>query len=63
MEAPKDIEHTNNTYAKNNVPIVEKPVEKPTITENKIIHEDKIQKREVDITDDQFFDDFFDDEV
>ena len=62
-EAPKDIEHTNDTYAKNNVPIVEKPVEKPTITENKIIHEDKIQKREVDITDDQFFDDFFDDEV
>ena len=59
VEAPKDIEHTNDTYAKNNVPIVGKPV----VAENKIIHEDKIQKREVDITDDQFFDDFFDDEV
>ena len=31
--------------------------------ENKIIHDEKIRKKEVDITDDQFFDDFFDDEV
>ena len=59
VETPKDIERSNDTYAKNNVPITEKPI----VTENKIIHEDKIQKREVDITDDQFFDDFFDDEV
>lgn len=57
------IENTNQTYAKNNVPIIEKPAVGQSVSENKIIHEDKIQKREVDITDDQFFDDFFDDEV
>lgn len=28
-----------------------------------VVQDDKIQKQEVDITDDQFFDDFFDDEV
>ena len=32
-----------------------KPVEKP------IIHEDNIPQKEIDVTDDQFFDDFFDD--
>jgi type IV secretory pathway, VirD4 component len=29
--------------------------------ENPIIHEDKIPEKEIDVTDDQFFDDFFDD--
>jgi len=61
-EQPK-FERVSEIYGKNNVPIIEAPKEKPVVTENKIIHEDKIQKREVDITDDQFFDDFFDDEV
>ena len=29
--------------------------------ENPIIHQDKIPEKEIDVTDDQFFDDFFDD--
>ena len=33
------------------------------IPKNVVVQDDKIQKQEVDITDDQFFDDFFDDEV
>ena len=43
------------------------PVPKDTSTpniapkENPIIHEDKIPEKEIDVTDDQFFDDFFDD--
>lgn len=39
------------------VPVKKEVVEKPIINQNNIP-----QKREVDITDDQFFDDFFDDE-
>ncbi len=42
---------------------VEKKVIKEEMPSNKEILDDKINKREVDITDDQFFDDFFDDEV
>ncbi len=32
-----------------------------TSKENPIIHQDKIPEKEIDVTDDQFFDDFFDD--
>lgn len=37
--------------------------ETPSSSENKQIFDDRIQKKEIEITDDQFFDDFFDDEV
>ena len=33
------------------------------VSKNIVVQEDKIEKQEVDITDDEFFDDFFDDEV
>jgi len=40
-----------------------KPVQTLSGVENKQIFDNKIQKKEIDTTDDQFFDDFFDDEV
>lgn len=52
-----NVENMNESYGKNNVPNIENKINRP------IINDAKIQKREVDITDDQFFDDFFDDEV
>ena len=50
------------TPVMNNQP-VPKATSTPNIApkENPIIHEDKIPEKEIDVTDDQFFDDFFDD--
>ena len=46
---------------KTNTPEVEKPVEEKVETkEDVIVHEDKVPSNN-DISDDQFFDDFFDD--
>lgn len=58
------LQKMNQTTAHQAKPVPDvkpKPTE-PTFS-SKIVHEEKIPKREVDITDDQFFDDFFDDEV
>lgn len=56
---------------KENSPILEKPSATPSVpatpsssvVESKpaIVHEDKIIEKEIEVTDDQFFDDFFDD--
>ena len=49
----------------NNQTTPEPPRTEPTSNvasrENPIIHQDKIPEKEIDVTDDQFFDDFFDD--
>lgn len=53
------------TPVMNNQTVPEPPRVEPTPNvvpkENPIIHEDKIPEKEIDVTDDQFFDDFFDD--
>ena len=53
------------TPVMNNQTVPEPPRAEPTPNvvpkENPIIHEDKIPEKEIDVTDDQFFDDFFDD--
>ena len=53
-------EQENNNSLENTIEIT-KPIidDKP---KDIVIHEDKIPKKEIDITDDAFFDDFFDDE-
>lgn len=53
------------TPVMNNQTTPEPPRTEPTSNvasrENPIIHQDKIPEKEIDVTDDQFFDDFFDD--
>ncbi len=69
QEQNKQQQVVNNQFEKNTIieerPIIQEPnkVEaKPTPQkETPIIHEDKIPEKEIDVTDDQFFDDFFDD--
>lgn len=62
FEQPK-IKEEQPMPPKTTITDTEPSKDKPVVNDNKFIREDKIQKREVDITDDQFFDDFFDDEV
>ena len=40
---------------------IKEPIIKPETPKDVIIHEEINKKKEIDITDDQFFDDFFDD--
>lgn len=49
---------------KNNLEDTGRVLQQPVVDNKKdiIVHEDKIPKKEIDITDDAFFDDFFDDE-
>lgn len=47
--------------SKEDVPKIESPIEVRKEQPNIIVHKEKIPEKEIEVTDDQFFDDFFDD--